>query len=42
MKVVWHRGTGTYIALDECSIVDVPDYIEDVETYLRDMDFLNE
>ena len=39
MQVVWHRGTGTYISLDECSIVDVPDHIVDVEAYLEDMEF---
>jgi len=34
MKVVWHEGTGTFIALDECEIVDVPEWVEDIEDWL--------
>jgi hypothetical protein len=36
MKVVWHGGTGTFIALDECIIVDVPNDIEDIESWLEE------
>lgn len=34
MRVVWHSGTGTFMALDECEIVDVPDWVVDVEDWL--------
>lgn len=39
MKVVYHPGTETYMALNECVIVDVPselENVEDIEEYLRD------
>ena len=36
MKVVWHSGTGTFIALDECVIVDVPDGTLSVEEWLEE------
>ena len=39
---VYHPGTKTFMSMDECMIVDVPDHIEDVETYLEDLVFLNE
>lgn len=36
MKVVWHEGTGTYMAFDDCIIVDVPDDVEDIESWLEE------
>lgn len=38
MKVVWHEGTGTYMAWDECILVDVPDDIlgDDIEEWLEE------
>ena len=39
---VYHPGTKTFMSMHECMIVNVPDHIEDVETYLEDMVFLNE
>ena len=41
-NVVYHPGTKTFMSMDECMIVDVPDHVEDVETYLEDLVFLNE
>jgi hypothetical protein len=35
-EFVWHPGTGTYINLNECIIVDVPNNVVDIETYLKE------
>jgi len=35
-EVVWHPGTGTFMSMDECVIVEVPDNIDDVEQYLEE------
>jgi hypothetical protein len=37
MRVVWHAGSGTYMDMDECRIVTIPDHIdpEGVEEYLK-------
>ena len=37
--VVYHPGTKTFMSMDECVIVNVPDHIEDVEMYLEDLVF---
>jgi len=39
---VYHPGTKTFMSMDECVIVNIPDYVEDAETYLEEMVFLNE
>lgn len=38
IKIVWHPGTKTYMALEECVIVDVPDGVEDIEEYLDSLE----
>ena len=42
-EVVWHPGTSTFMSMDECVIVNVPNHIEDVERYLEEhfTDFVN-
>ena len=38
-KIVYHPGTKTFMSMDECVIVNVPEHIEDVEEYLYDLIF---
>ena len=38
-EVVWHPGTGTFMSMDECVIINVPDNIEDVQRYLEEIDY---
>lgn len=36
-KIVYHPGTGTFIDLDECRVVEVPEHYDNemIEDYLR-------
>jgi len=34
-KIVYHKGTDTYMSLDESEIIEVPDHVEDVEQWMR-------
>ena len=34
-KIVYHKGTDTYMSLDESEIIEVPDHVEDVEEWMR-------
>jgi hypothetical protein len=46
MSQVWyHAGTGTYMPVEDCVVVEVPDDCldnEDVESYLQEVDFERE
>ena len=43
-KVWYHAGTGTYMPVEDCVVVEVPDHLdnEDVEEYLQDVNFERE
>lgn len=34
-KMVYHEGTGTYMAWNECQFVEVPDDVEDVNEWME-------
>lgn len=45
MSAVWyHAGTGTYMPVEDCVVVEVPDHLdnEDVEEHLEGVDFERE
>ena len=44
MKIWYHAGTGTYMPVNDCVVVHVPDDLdnEEVEEYLQDVDFERE
>jgi hypothetical protein len=39
-KVWYHAGTGTYMPVEDCVVVEVPDHLDAdaVEMYLEDLD----
>ncbi len=38
MKLWYHPGTGTYMPVEDCYVVDVPDHLdgEEIEEYLNE------
>ena len=40
MKLWYDPGTGTYMPVEDCVVVEVPDHldVEQIELYLEDMD----